>query len=315
MIDPELVPVKKEASPWATAFVVLIAILVGFTLIGPFIGLAIAYPFYGGKPMDFLNELADPTGNESMKALLYLVQACATFIGLAVIPFLFWKRMRHGTIRDVIGHNRQSAVIFLLVIGIVIFFMGPNSVFMEWNSNIDLPDGAFERWARATEDQAMELTTYMTSFTNAGQYLVGVIVIALLAGIGEELAFRGLLQPELQKATGNIHAGIWLSAIFFSALHLQFYGFVPRVMLGALFGYLYYYSGNLLVPMFAHFINNFFAVTVIYAGFEDITGTEGKNPTAPPWYAVLLFTVLCGYLLYEFKKRQPKSIVLNDVGA
>jgi len=127
-------------------------------------------------------------------------------------------------------------------------------------------------------------------------------VIAVLAGFGEELVFRGLLQPELHKATGNIHFAIWTSAIFFSALHMQFYGFIPRMFLGALFGYLYYWSGNLIIPMFAHFFNNFMAVTSIYYGFSDLPGMESDKPESAPWYLVIFMTAICGLLIYVFQK-------------
>ncbi len=153
------------------------------------------------------------------------------------------------------------------------------------------------------EEQLAEITKYLTSFTNFGQYLFGVLVIGILAGIGEEIVFRGLIQPQLYKATGNIHFAIWASAIFFSALHLQFYGFVPRVFLGALFGYLYFWSGNLWVPIFAHFTNNFLAVSSIYFGLSEVPGMETENPEQAPWYAVLVMTVICAALIYLFQKQ------------
>ena len=305
-------PTHKEASPWTVAPIVLIVTLISFGLIGPFIGLAIVYPFYDGTPMDFMNDIVDPFDNESMKNLLLIVQGAATLFGLAIIPALFWKAVKQRPVLSLMEGPSLKPVTYLIIIGIVIFFMGPNSVLIEWNAGLDLPDGAFETWARDTEQRATELTRYMASFNNFGQYLLGVLVIALLPGIGEEIVFRGLLQPELQKAFKNIHVGIWLSAIFFSALHLQFYGFFPRVLLGALFGYLFYWSGNLIVPMFAHFINNLFAVSMIYFGYSDLPGME-ENTEAMPWYVIALFTVLCGLLLYEFRRQQRNPALSNDV--
>ena len=76
----------------------------------------------------------------------------------------------------------------------------------------------------------------MTDF-NSTRSALGLLVIALLPAIGEELVFRGILQRELWRGTLNIHVAIWVSAAIFSAIHMQFYGFVPRLLLGALFGY------------------------------------------------------------------------------
>jgi len=116
-----------------------------------------------------------------------------------------------------------------------------------------------------------------------------------------------LLQPELHKATGNIHFAIWTSAVFFSAMHMQFYGFVPRVFLGALFGYLYYWSGNLILPMFAHFFNNFVAVTSIYFGWSDLPGVDTEKPESTPWYVVIIMTVICAALIFFFQKQFKKT--------
>ena len=308
MIEPSLEqhPPRKESEPWMVACITLLITLGSFLIIGPFIGLAAAYPFYDGKPMEYLEDIANPVGNESMKMIYMLVQGLTTLIGLAIIPPLFWQRITHKSVFDFF-RSKVRPIHFLMAAGIVFFALGFLSVVMEWNANVDLPNGSFEDWAKSTEQQLAEITRYLTSFTNPGQYLVGVLVIAVLAGIGEEIVFRGLLQNELYRATGKIHLAIWVSAIFFSAMHLQFYGFVPRVLLGALFGYLYYWSGNLLVPMFAHFFNNFLAVSSIYFGLSDVPGMETENPEQAPWYAVVIMTALCATLIYLFQKQFKKT--------
>ena len=127
---------------------------------------------------------------------------------------------------------------------------------------------------------------------------MGLIVIALLPAIGEELVFRGMFQNEFFRGTRNIHLSIWVSAIIFSAIHFQFYGFVPRLLLGALFGYLYYWSGTLLIPMFAHFFNNAFGVIMIYLHRHEITDLNVEDNTAAPLQYVILNALLTVGLLY-----------------
>lgn len=299
-------------APWTVACLVLLTTLFSFVFIGPFIGMAVAFPFYDGKPMDFVQDLSNPIGKESMKMIYLVVQGCATLFGLAVIPALAWRAMTHRQVFGLFKGTQLKPIHFLLVFGIVFFNMGLISALTEWNANIDLPNGAFEEFAKSMEQQLSEVTKYLTNYSGVGQYLAGVFVIAVLAGFGEELVFRGLLQPELHKATGNIHFAIWTSAIFFSALHMQFYGFIPRMFLGALFGYLYYWSGNLIVPMFAHFLNNFIAVTSIYFGLSDLPGMETEKPESAPWYLVIIMTAICGLLIYLFQKDFRKR---NDVVA
>jgi hypothetical protein len=185
-----------------------------------------------------------------------------------------------------------------------IAFMATNSIFIDWNAHLSFPESmkGFEDWARSYEDRAEELTKYMTQFSSTGEFLFAFLVIGILPAFGEELVFRGMLQPQLFRATKNIHIAIWTTAILFSAFHLQFFGFVPRMLLGALFGYLYYWSGNLLMPMFAHFVNNGFSVLMIYLNQKGVVDMDMESTETAPWSAVIIFTLIAGAMLYYFKK-------------
>jgi hypothetical protein len=111
-----------------------------------------------------------------------------------------------------------------------------------------------------------------------------------------------LIQTELYRGTKNIHVAIWISSILFSAFHVQFFGFVPRLLLGALFGYLYYWSGNIFVPMLAHIINNSLTVIVIYLNQQGMVSDEMvADDSAAPWPAVIVCAIICTALLYYFK--------------
>ena len=150
----------------------------------------------------------------------------------------------------------------MIVAGIGLIFPVAMSPLSEWNANLSFPDfmSGFERWAKEEEDRLAKITSLITAIDSVPELLLGILVIALLPAIGEELVFRGMIQQELWRGSRNIHLAIWTSAFIFSAIHVQFFGFIPRLLLGALFGYLYYWSGNLLIPMFSHFFNNAFAV-------------------------------------------------------
>jgi uncharacterized protein len=268
------------------------------------IGMFLAYPFYDGTPVSFMETLVAPLGHPEIKLPLFIMQGAATFIGLALIPAFYFYKAQHTSVLAWI--KRPSPLSLLLVPGIVIFFMGFNSIFIEWNASLDLPDflRGFESWARQTEDTATALTQFLTSFDSTSQFLVAFVVIAIFPAIGEELVFRGMLQPELFRGTKNIHAAIWISAVLFSALHMQFFGFLPRVLLGALFGYLYHWSGNLVMPMMAHFVNNGFSILMIYLNKTQIAGVNIENPEAAPWPVVIMFSIITFTLLYYFRKTQ-----------
>jgi len=289
-------------------FTILVVALFGFMFIGPIVGFFLALPFYEGTVFTFMDDMVDPIGKENMKLVLYIVQAGATFIGLVLVPAFYWYRST-GSLRTLFDGPGITALDAGLIVAIVVSFIGFNSIFIEWNSGIDLPDafGGFETWARDTEEKATALTKYLTEFSNVGQFIIGFMVIAVFAGIGEELVFRGMLQPALHKASGNIHVAIWVSAILFSSLHLQFYGFVPRVLLGALFGYLFFWSGNLIVPMLAHFVNNAFSVIVIYLNQKGVFELDVESTESAPWPLVASSTLLVFALLYYFRKYQANK--------
>ena len=141
-----------------------------------------------------------------------------------------------------------------------------NSGVIEWNKSINFPEfmNSFETWAFNKEKELEKITMFLVSFENNWEFLFGILSIALIPGICEEYLFRGVLQKNFYLISKNIHIAVWLSALFFSALHLQFYGFFPRMLLGVLFGYIYYWSGSILYPMIAHIFNNFFSLTIFY---------------------------------------------------
>lgn len=135
---------------------------------------------------------------------------------------------------------------------------------VSWNESIHLPDSmhAIEESLRAMEDNAAGMTDVLLGDTSVWGLISGVLVVGVLTGLGEEAFFRAGIQKALVSSRMNHHVAIWVTAFIFSAIHFQFFGFVPRLALGALFGYLYYSSGSLWVCAAAHALNNSFVVVV-----------------------------------------------------
>lgn len=125
-----------------------------------------------------------------------------------------------------------------------------------------------ERWLRSMEASAEQVTKFLLADADWFSLSMNLLVIAVAAAVTEEFLFRGTLQRIIGKWTSNPHTVIWLTAVIFSAVHMQFYGFIPRVLLGAYFGYLLYWSRSIWVPVFAHFTNN--AVAVIGLSNENL---------------------------------------------
>lgn len=171
------------------------------------------------------------------------------------------------------------------------------------NSQITFPEfmSPVEQWMKSREESALRLTSLFLSQEGLASLLANIFVIAIIAGVGEEFFFRGVLQSIIGKWSPNPHLTIWIVAILFSAIHFQFYGFIPRMLLGAFFGYLLLWSRNMWVPVFIHFINNAFAVLVFSINpLKDNTFmAEGMNDEKFIPYTILavvfaLFFCLAG---------------------
>jgi Predicted metal-dependent membrane protease len=304
---------RPEKPPVINLIIILLMVGLGFIVLGPIIGFFLALPFYDGGMIDLAEAIQRPLQNPNIKIPLYIIQGCATFTGLIVAPAIYLNT-RRKSLGDFFQSKGINWIPILLTAFVVIIFMAVNSVFIEWNSKFDFPEfaGEFESWARDRENTAEQLTKFLTHFDSGAQVLLALIVIAVLPAVGEEIVFRGLIQNELYRGTGNIHVSIWFAAILFSAIHMQFFGFVPRLLLGAMFGYLYYWSGNLSLAILAHFVNNAVSVVALYLYQQGKFTFDVESQESAPANVVVISAVITAGLLYFFYKfYQDRKIALH----
>ncbi|MCK4638890.1 MAG: CPBP family intramembrane metalloprotease, partial [Bacteroidales bacterium] len=145
-------------------------------------------------------------------------------------------------------------------------------------------------------------------------FLFNILMIAIIPGIGEEFLFRGVLLRLLKEWTKNIHWAVFISAVLFSAFHLQFYGFLPRLMLGILLGYMFVWTGSIWVPIFIHFINNAAAVIFVYIVNKSKleTNLESFGATDNLWLIIGSFLIVAVLLTVIYKKR---GNIQNDISS
>jgi membrane protease YdiL (CAAX protease family) len=179
-----------------------------------------------------------------------------------------------------------------------------NGLLMYWNSHLVLPEflSGVEQWMRDMEKQLMELTQFLTDFQSIPELLAGILVIGVLAGVGEELFFRGLIQPKMQGYFRSPHWGIWVTAIVFSAIHVQFYGFLPRLFLGALFGYLYHYTGSLFYPILGHILNNALTLLLVYWSNQGVLELDVQSTDTVSYPGVVVGILVLNLGVRYFKK-------------
>lgn len=283
-------------------------IATGFVLLGLFAGQLIGFLIsllLFGFDLQYIAEITtNPTAYPEAKLPLLIMQAGSTLFGFILAPILHRRLIDQKSESTWFQISSLNPSLLFTVFFIMIAFMIANAVVIEWNMNFDFGkfSTSFEEWAQAKEEQLRHLTEYITQFNNVSSLLAGLIVIAVLPAIGEEVVFRGVLQRKLNFITGNPHIAIWTAAIFFSAIHLQFYGFFPRMLLGALFGYIYYWSGNLWYPIFAHFVNNGFTLVMLYLYQQKATDINLESTNAVPWSSALTAFIVGAALLYYFKR-------------
>jgi len=245
----------------------LISVIV-FSLVGTFLSAV----FYGFNPLE-VNNLGDPTFIEGMK-LIQLFSA----VGLFVAPPLVYGVITSKKPLKTLGLKSFPNPINY---GLVLVFMIALTPFLSWiieiNATMVLPDfmSGIEQWMRDSERSAEQMTKAFLTFNGIGSLIYVLIIVAVVPAVGEELLFRGVLQKIFINWTKNAHVGIWVSAILFSALHMQFFGFFPRFLLGLLFGYIFYWSNSLWLPILGHFINNGTVVVVAYLYPELLNETDG----------------------------------------
>lgn len=242
---------------------------------------------------------------------LLISQSLYTVVFTFLVPWFYMKNLARKPMNVVFGESKTESLPLALAVFVTIAFVFVNGYIIEWNENIQLPEfmAGFEKLAREMEDSLKETTEMFTTFDSFGTFLLAFVVVAILPGIGEELLFRGLLQNSLHRWSKNAHVAIWVSAFLFSAIHMQFYGLFPRMILGALFGYLYVWSGNLWYPIIAHIANNGFALIVAYMYQTEVTDINPDETDSLPGYAGIIALIVVSFLLFVFRNYylKPKS--------
>jgi uncharacterized protein len=186
------------------------------------------------------------------------------------------------------------------------------NVIVVWNAGLHLPDALYgiENWMRASEDSAQVVTDRLLAGTSIIDLLLNLIIVGVLAGVGEELFFRGLLmriitdvlksRPSAVLKPWVMHVSIWTIAILFSIIHMQFFGFFPRMLIGAWFGYLLWWTGSIWVPILAHFLNNAISTLTIFGQHKgvltDAPDRLGLDQTW--WLSILSLLMVAGTIRY-----------------
>lgn len=293
---------------------ILILLILFCTFISFFISVLLAIPFYGKEILEILTggmNLMD-SGNIGLMKFFQMISQ----VGIFIFPSLIFTWLSYGNIEKSLAMNKFPSVQTLLLMTILIYSMLPGLQFLiHFNENLQLPDFMknIEDWMLKKETEAMQLTEAFLSTTSLGGLAINLFMIGILAAIGEELLFRAVLIRLLIDWTKNKHLAVIISSVVFSAFHLQFYGFLPRFVLGLLFGYLFLWSGSVWLPIAAHFLNNGSAVVISFLATKGMLSTDvedfGTVDNLPLFFGsiVLTFAVMAGIYFSEKQQKFRKQ--------
>ncbi len=304
--------------PTYRKFLIVVSVVLFCTVIFSMVGALIVDAVYG------VNMISDPSAlsdlrNPNTLAAMKLLQLISTGIGMFLLPSLLlaWlfsdRPMAYLQIR-----KSAPASTFFLTLVIMFAAIPLINVMVLLNQQMELPSflSGLEDWIQASEDNAMRITEALLNMNSTGELFYNLLIIAVLPALGEEFLFRGILQKLFKEMTQNVHVAIVITSVIFSAIHMQFYGFLPRMMLGILFGYLLHWSGSIWVPVFAHFINNGAAVVFAYfAGKEALPFNQDTvGATQEEWLLAVIATLILTGLLYRlYRTRIVAGETINEI--
>ena len=242
-----------------------------------------------------------------------------SMLGVWLAPALLFS---YGHYRNVWRYNRAdvlpSATLLKWTVLLAFLLLPAVYVLAYLNQSVHLPDfmTGVEEWMRAKEDKAEDILKVLTENSTVSSLLLNLLVMGVMPAVCEEFFFQGTLQPLLMRSMRNKHLAIWLTAFIFSAIHLQFFGFVPRFLLGAYLGYLFVWSGSLWLPIVAHMLHNVCSLLIQFAAdhlgidTEDPSTFADQLPTIIP--IVVAASVVVGYGIYKLWKNRIQESELTD---
>ena len=289
-----------------------ILILIGLCILGLFIfslgGIYLCSFVYNLSFSEIQTLTLYPEANPNSRIILLIIQGFSAVGSFIVAPYLLYLFSKPNDLEP--SEPKFSSLILFGLVFVIAFLMMPvNAWLAAWNESIHLPDflNPLQDWALEKEKSLEKLTAYLVDFQTKSETILGFAVVALLAGISEEFFFRKLLQVRIITLVRNPHVGIWLTAFIFAAIHVQFYGLIPRMILGALFGYYFYWTGNIALAMFGHILNNGITLIGVILYQQKLSPIDVEDPEQIPWYLGAVAAGITWSLVVMFKEEADKQ--------
>ncbi len=295
----------KNKPAWAQLFMFL-GLAFGSFIILSFIGMLVLANMTG---LNILEMSDSSKWDYENPALLVFVRGMLLiqFLFLFIVPCFLFAYFSDPKPAGYLGFRSAKPTFFILGVIVLIAAIPLVDWLGVFNHQLIPETTSLGKWMKQSEEQAGKQIAFMLKKNSIQDLLMNLLFIAVFAGVGEELFFRGILQRIFIKMFKNPWAGIIVTAIIFSAIHLQFYGFIPRFVLGVLLGMIYWYSGSIWPAIIAHFMYDAFAVVLIYFNPSLLDQNTTTFQMGNQAVMTLLSATVVGLIIFQMRKRSTAN--------
>ena len=291
-------PIIKKTTKFERLFILLALIIIGLIL---------------GTVTGWAYVLITKSNPQDLNALRFM-QISSQLFTFVFPPIAYAFLVKENPV-NALGLKKSKTLWILIGIAMIFAIMPFNSILAEWNANLTLPESMskIESLMKQMQEAATEIIEKFVSVDTIGGLILNLFMIAGLAALGEELLFRSIIQTSLIKICKNAHIGILIASAIFSFIHFEFYGFFPRLILGMLLGYMFYFSGSIWISMLMHFLNNGTVVFIYFLNNKGITNIDVDTfgQTSIPVLIVSIVVMIVLFLL-SIKYSDKERTLIDD---
>jgi membrane protease YdiL (CAAX protease family) len=247
----------------------------------------------------------------TMRIAMFIQSVCIFFI--PSIAFIYLCQENPNSYLGIGKKQRNDIQLLVLCVILIVVIQPLITSISYYNQQLVLPESmaSLQNWMRESEESAKKSFSLLFADKSISGFFLNLFILAVVAGIVEEFFFRGCLQQIVQRIVINQHLTIWITAIIFSAIHFQFYGFVSRLLLGALLGYIFVWSRNIWIPVLVHIAHNAINVLFAFLYFGTEKYEQYENFSISERWSIILPSLLISVSLLTliYRKRHKIEIL------
>jgi len=289
-------------------FLLMVLLAVAGLFLGGLICGVIVVILYGPSGFSAMMNMSANMPASTLNSLKIMQMGSSVFGFL--LPAIFFAKIVVRQPEPYLKTSHKFPLMLLLMVFLIMLVSTPlMEMLINLNQKMVFPQSlkGLERWMRNMEDTASQQTEILLKMKTKSSFVVNLLMIAILPAVSEEFIFRGCFQQIFTGWSKSIHWGIWISAALFSAIHFEFYGFLPRMLLGVFFGYFAAWSRSIWPAVLGHFLNNGTALVMSYLFQLKVLKTNPDDQQFFDWKSVAFSLLLTLILFLAYKKISQTS--------